>query len=135
MSLPTPRRYRAEREFGLLVGAIFAALGGWWLYRQKFLPVAEGFVALGGVLLVAGALVPRFLVVPRRLWMAFAERLGQVVSTVILALVYFLVLTPIGLVKRAFGWDPLERRAAAGGSHWRPYSPRQRDPKHYEKMY
>ncbi len=34
------------------------------------------------------------------------------------------------------GWDPLNRRAAAGRqSFWQPYSDRQADPKHYEKMF
>jgi hypothetical protein len=58
------------------------------------------------------------------------------VSTrIILAVVYFLVLTPIGVIKRLSGWDPLHRRESARASYWRPYSGRQRNPKHYEKMY
>jgi hypothetical protein len=56
-------------------------------------------------------------------------------TRVILAIVFFLVLTPIGLIKRAMGWDPLHRRAVPGESYWRPYSERQHDPRHYEKMY
>jgi hypothetical protein len=43
------------------------------------------------------------------------------------------------VVKRLSGWDPLERRlAAAGGagtSFWRPYSGRQHDPKHFDRMF
>jgi hypothetical protein len=43
--------------------------------------------------------------------------------------------TPIGFVKRLFGWDPLSRRAPASESYWRPYSDRQKDARHYEKMF
>lgn len=67
--------------------------------------------------------------------MALAEGIGFVSTRIILAFVYFLVLTPIGLIKRAMGWDPLHRRAVRRESYWRPYSTRQRNRRHYEKMF
>jgi len=129
------RSLRAEREFGLLVGAVLALLGGWWLFRGKFVAAAPWFVAAGALLVLLGAAAPRALAVPYRLWMGLAERLSHVVTFLILSLVYFLVVTPIGLFKRATGWDPLERRAAPAASYWRPYGARQREAKHYEKMF
>lgn len=132
---PRTRSFRAEREFGLLVGAILALLGGWWIYRGKFAALAAGFVAVGSLLVAFGALRPRLLALPHRLWMALAEQLSRIVTFVILSLVYYLVVTPIGVVKRAIGWDPLGRRAAPAASYWQPYAARQRDPKHYEKMF
>ncbi len=39
--------------------------------------------------------------------MTLAEAMAYVSTRIILALVFFLVLTPIGLIKRAMGWDPL----------------------------
>jgi hypothetical protein len=133
------RPFRAEREFGLLVGAVLVAIAAWWLYRDKFPEVRAWFFGAGGVLVALGALVPRALVVPFRVWMALAELLARVMTTLILGVVFFLVVTPIGVVKRLSGWDPLERRlAAAGGagtSFWRPYSGRQHDPKHFDRMF
>ncbi len=129
------RSFRAEREFGLLVGGLLLALGGWWLWRGKFDALRPLFFALGAPLVVAGALLPRALVLPRRAWMALAELLARVVTTLILAFVFFAVVTPIGVVKRLAGWDPLERRAPPGSSFWRHYPARQRDPRHFEKMY
>ena len=67
--------------------------------------------------------------------MKLAEAMAYVSSRIILAIVFFLVLTPIGLVKRAMGWDPLQRRAPHRDSFWQTYPERQRDPRHYEKMY
>ncbi len=129
------RRYRAEKEFGLIVGGVFALLGSWWLYRGKFLNAAYVFICLGSVLILFGVLAPRLLVVPRKLWMKLAEAMSYVSSRIILAIVFFLVLTPIGLIKRAMGWDPLQRRAGSRDSFWQPYPERQKNPKHYEKMY
>ena len=128
-----PRTFRAEKEFGLIVGGVFVLLGLWWLYRGKFTTAAYVFSAAGSALVVCGSVIPRVLTVPRKFWMKLAEGMAYVSSRIILAIIFFLVLTPIGLVKRATGWDPLQRRSATRDTFWQPY-PR-RDPRHYEKMY
>ena len=127
------RTFRAEKEFGLVVGGVFALLGVWWLYRGKFLNPAYVLTIVGLALVLLGLVAPRVLVAPRKAWMKLAEVLAFVSSRIILALIYFLVLTPIGLVKRAMGWDPLHRRAASSETYWLPYP--KRDRSHYEKMF
>jgi len=129
------RRYRAEREFGLIVGGAFTLLGSWWLYRGKFTSVAHVIIPLGVALVLLGLIIPRVLVYPNKAWMKLAEGMSFVSTRIILAIVYFGVLTPIGLIKRAMGWDPLHRRSERSHSYWRPYSKRQLDPRHYEKMF
>ena len=126
---------RAEREFGLIVGGVLVLLSGWWLYRGKFPSVSHITLPLGAVLVLLGLVLPRALVWPNKAWMAFAEVLSFISTRVILAFVFFLVVTPIGFVKRLLGWDPLHRRAGSSDSYWQPYSERQRDPRHYEKMF
>jgi hypothetical protein len=126
---------RAEREFGLLVGAVLLLLSGWWLYRGKFQSLTQGTLIVGSVLVLLGLILPRALVLPNKAWMALAEVLAFVSTRIILGAVFFLIVTPIGVVKRMFGWDPLHRRAARCDTYWKPYSARQRDPRHYEKMF
>ncbi|HET6979246.1 MAG TPA: SxtJ family membrane protein [Pyrinomonadaceae bacterium] len=128
-----PRSFRAEKEFGLIVGGVFVLLGCWWLYRGKFVTAAYILSAAGSLLVLCGLVLPRVLTVPRRLWMKLAEAMSYVSSRIILAIIFFLVMTPIGLVKRATGWDPLQRRSATGDTFWQPYP--ERNPRHYEKMY
>ena len=94
------RTWSAERNFGILVGGVFAALGGWWLFRGKFHTLAPFVLGLGSVLVVLGAIFPRALVVPNRLWMKLAEALSFVMTRVILGLVFFLVAMPIGLLRK-----------------------------------
>ena len=125
--------FRAEKEFGLIVGGVFVLLGLWWLYRGKFVTAAYVLSAAGFALVLSGLVLPRLLIVPRKFWMKLAEAMSYVSSRIILAIVFFLVLTPIGLVKRAMGWDPLQRRSAPGDTFWQPYPAR--PPRHYEKMY
>ena len=129
------RSYRVEREFGLIVGGIFSLMSAWWFYRGKFPTVSRITLPIGAVLVLLGVVFPRALVLPNRAWMAFAEVLSWVTTRIILAFVFFVIVTPIGVVKRLFGWDPLQRRAPASDSYWRPYSERQRDPRHYGKMF
>lgn len=129
------RSFRVEREFGLIVGSVFVLLAGWWLYRGKFLHATQIILPLGALLIFLGLLYPRALVLPNKGWMYLAEVLSFVTTRIILAVVFFLVVTPIGVVKRLLGWDPLSRRSTRSGSYWMPYSERQRDSRHYEKMY
>jgi hypothetical protein len=117
------------------VGGVFLALGGWWFYRGKYSTLALVLLSLGAALVLLGALRPKSLVVPNRLWMGMAEAMGFVMTRVILGVVFFLFVTPIGLVRRLFGGDPLGRRAARTESYWKPYTERRKNPKHYEKMY
>ena len=128
-----PRTFRAEKEFGLIVGGVFVLLSLWWFYRGKFATAAYLLSAAGSILVLCGLVLPRLLTVPRRLWMKLAEGMSYVSSRIILAIIFFLVLTPIGLVKRATGWDPLERRSVTGDTFWKPYPTR--NPRHYEKMF
>ena len=129
------RSFRAEREFGLVVGGIFVLLGGWWLYRGKFITTTAVILPLGTLLIFLGLLWPRVLVLPNKAWGLLAEGLSFVSTRLILGLVFFLIVTPIGVVKRWMGWDPLSRRGTRKDSYWQPYSNRQSNPRHYEKMF
>jgi hypothetical protein len=126
---------RREREFGFVVGGVLLLLSAWWFYRGKFPAFSQYSIAIGGLLVLLALVLPKALVWPNKAWMALAEVLAFVSTRVILALVFYGIVTPIGVVKRLFGWDPLHRRAAPSDSYWRDYSARQRDPRHYEKMF
>ena len=127
---------RAEREFGLIVGGVLLLFSSWWFYRGKFHDVRQVALTLGALLVLLGLIIPKALIWPNKAWMAVTEVLAFVSTRVILALVFFGVVTPIGFIKRLCGWDPLHRRAAAPSeSYWRPYSERQRNTRHYEKMF
>ena len=128
-------RYRVEREFGLIVGGVFALLGAWWFYRGKYVTATNIALTLGTLLILFGLVWPRALVYPNKAWMLLAAGLSFVTTRIILGIVFFLIVTPIGVVKRLTGWDPLSRRSGSSESYWRPYSERQRNTRHYEKMY
>jgi hypothetical protein len=91
-------------------------LGGiaWWRGR----PV--GALVLGGIgiaLVVLGVAVPGALYPVFRAWMGLAMALSKVTTPILLAVLYFGVLTPIGIVRRAMGKGRLSS-AAAGDTFW-----------------
>ena len=129
------KSYQNERSFGLIVGGVFVALASWWLLRGKFQTVAPWVLALGALMVASALVFPRLLVLPNRFWMGLAEVLSFIMTRMILAIVFFLLVTPLGLFRRATGGDSLNRRGERFDSYWRAYGARQADHRHYEKMY
>ena len=128
-------RTRDLRKFGLVVGGVFLLLGGWFLFRHK--PAAPYFLTPGVLLVLFGLVAPRFLKIVYIAWMSLALTMGLLVSTVILTLFYFLVITPLGLAGRLFGKDFLSEKLDSNAkSYWlvRDRS-RVRKPLDYEQQY
>jgi hypothetical protein len=114
-----PTTPRDLRKFGLVVGGVFLLLGLWFLLRHK--PVWPYLLSPGVLLTVFGLLAPRALRPVYLGWMAMAFALGLVVSTVLLTLFFFLVITPVSLMARLFGKDFLSLRLnPASTSYWLP---------------
>ena len=105
------------RKSALLVAAVLLAVAAWNLYRGRTTVVLI-FGAPGAALVVAGLLVPPAARAFHTAWMRLAVLLGHVNSRVLLTLVYYLVVTPYGVVTRLVGRDPLRRRGAKGESYW-----------------
>ena len=124
-----------DRKFGLVVGGLLTLLGG-LLYFWRGRVVAGLVLGVPGVVLLAlAAAAPSLLAAPHRGWMKLAHVLGAVNGVLFLSIVFFLILTPIGLVLRLFGRDELRRRGPVPASGWEPYPERNRDRAHFEKMF
>jgi len=108
---------REGRKFGLLVGVAFLVLAGISLWRGHEWP-PRVLAVVGGLLVLGGTLIPGRLGLVYRAWMGFAQLLSRVTTPVFLGVVYFVVMTPIGLLRRAFGKNPLRHRAI-NDSYWK----------------
>jgi hypothetical protein len=104
------------RKFGLLVGGAFAVIGV-LLWRSGHVTAAVAVLVLAGALIIAGLAVPARLGPVYRGWMAFALAISKVTTPVFMGAIYFLVMTPSGLLARLLGHRPISR-ARGATSYW-----------------
>jgi hypothetical protein len=122
-----------ERSFGVSVGAVLCVIAIVLAWRGRETR-AEWVGGVGTVLLVLGLVRPSLLAWPSVLWWRFAKALGYVNARVLLTVLFGIVLTPLGLIWRLTGKDPLARRRGQWNG-WSEYPPRYRDRRHYERMF
>jgi Saxitoxin biosynthesis operon protein SxtJ len=96
------------RSFGLTVGGIFALIGFWPVLLRAQNP-RWWAVVLAACLLVPAVVFPTILFWPHKGWMAIGHILGWINTRIILGIVFYLVVTPLGLIRRWLGKDPMGR--------------------------
>ena len=115
---PNLRQLRQFAAAGVCAGLLFAALA--W----RVSPAGRGVMAWGlvaGAFAVLGAFAPLVLRFPYVALMALAAPLGWLISNLLLRVLYYLVFTPLGLLFRIFGRDPLQLKRPGGATYWRPF--------------
>jgi hypothetical protein len=94
------------RSFGLLVGGIFALTGIWPAVVRGLQPRLWAIV-LGSLLILPGLVAPRVLRPAHKLWMGIAHVLGWINSRIIMAVVFFVVFTPVAFFLRLMKKSPI----------------------------
>jgi hypothetical protein len=105
------------RRFGLTVGGAFLAIAAitWWRGHPNATMIAG---ALGAALALAGLAAPTHLGPVERAWMALAHAISKVTTPIVMGVMYLLVLTPVGAIRRALGGNPLVHALQRDG-FWR----------------
>ena len=122
------------RKFGIIAFVFFGSLCGLGLWTKKPVPTY-----LFGSLSVLGL---GFILIPARLrpvytvWLKIAHVIGRIITTLILAMAYYVVITPAALIKRVFGGRPLPVKPdKEATSYWvartEPAQPKERFLKRY----
>jgi hypothetical protein len=96
------------RSFGFLVGGIFALLGLYPLLFDR--GVRLWAIIPAGALLLLGLLLPQSLGPIYRAWMKLGHVLGWINTRIILSVVFYGMVFPMGFVMRLAGKDPMRRR-------------------------
>jgi Saxitoxin biosynthesis operon protein SxtJ len=109
---------RQLRDFGLLVGGIFGLIGLWPLVWRQQSPRWWAIALLVGLAL-PGLIAPMILAPAYRAWMKLAEVLAWVNTRILLGFVFYGVVTPIGLLMRLRGRDPMRRQFDRQGQSYR----------------
>ena len=92
-----------NRSFGLLFFIVFLALALWLLLKNGEINLY--LISIGLIFLVLGLLNSKILTPLNKAWVKLGEILGRIIAPIVMAIVYFLILTPISLLVRLFGKD------------------------------
>jgi hypothetical protein len=121
------------RSFGFTVGGIFALIALWPLIIRAEDP-RWWAVVVAGCLLVPAAVFPKSLTWVYKGWMALGHVLGWINTRIILGFIFYFIVTPIGVVRRWLGKDPMGKKLRPDLDSYR-VSRTPRPPSHLTKQY
>ncbi len=108
--------YRMEKQFALLLAGIMGVVAVWPLFSGSAFAWSWLTAALLPLLLAWRA--PQRLTPLAQAWLWLGHLLGAVNSRIILALIFFLLITPVALLFRLFGRDALRLKQVKKPSYW-----------------
>ena len=125
---------KAIRDFGILIGFILLIIAGALFYKET---ESYKLIILLGILFIGlGLGMPIILKSFYLVWMIFATILGWIMTRVILSLLFYIIVTPIGLIPRFFGKQFLELRwDKSKESYWNFRTNEHLKKENYEKQF
>jgi len=108
LAIPTANKPDGHRlrRFGLELGIVFLLIALWPVARHGSSPSVL-LLTIGMMLAGLGLVAPRSLKLPYVLWMGFGRLLGRITTPVLLGILYFFVVAPLGFAARLLGRDRL----------------------------
>jgi saxitoxin biosynthesis operon SxtJ-like protein len=121
------------RSFGFTVGGVFLLIGLWpWFWRGEALRLWA--IILAGLLMPLGLILPQLLAPLYKGWMAVGHVLGWINTRIILGILYYGLVVPMGLVMKILGHDPMRRAFVPGMESYRVVR-EPRSPSHMKNMF
>ena len=133
-AVDTPVAASSARAFGWLMASVAALVGLWALWKGKaWMPVPFAIALAFALATLLRLSVLEWL---NRAWLALAVLLGRIVTPLVMGLIYFGLITPLGLLMRLTGKDPMQRRFdAAASTYWIEREPPGPDPATMERQF
>lgn len=122
---------KALRDFGLVTGALIIVLIGGllpWIWDRNILEWQKITGPIGGTLILWALAHPTSLIYVYKPWMFLAEKIGWVNTRLIMLLLFYVLIFPMGLMMRLFGKDPMARKFEKTAASYRKLkSPQTKD--------
>ena len=110
------RKINTNRGFGIVFFIVFLIISFWPSIEGQSLRIWSLAVAL--IFLVLGLLNSKILSPFNLIWIKFGETLGRIIAPIAMSIVYFIIITPIGLFMRLIGKDLLRTKFSKNKSYW-----------------
>lgn len=123
------------KKFGITMAVVLAFLGGFALWRGK--DYYFYFIGLTTAFIFLALVIPSLLKPVHKVWMSLAILMSWLMTRIILSLLFYLGITPIGLLARLFGKDFLRLKFCKniGDSYWIPKEKLKREKTDYERQF
>ncbi len=106
----------SNRSFGIVFFVVFFLIALYPLINNEDIRIWSLIISL--IFLILGLINSRILNPLNKLWFKFGILLGKIVSPIIMGIIFFLVVTPIGFIMRILGKDLLNLKFNANKSYW-----------------
>ena len=106
----------SNRSFGIVFFLVFLLISIYPLINNESIRIWSLVVSL--IFLVLGIINSNLLLPLNKLWFKFGIFLGKIISPIIMGIIFFLVVTPIGLIMRLIGKDILNLKYSYYRSYW-----------------
>tara|TARA_B100000575_G_C23141820_1_gene664671 strand:- start:5123 stop:5524 length:402 start_codon:yes stop_codon:yes gene_type:complete len=107
----------SERNFGFVFSAIFLIIAFYPLMHGKDLRVWS--IIISGFLIILSIFFPKTLKLPNKLWFKIGIILGNIVSPIVMGIIFFLTVTPVGLIMKMLNKDILQEKIGKEKSYWK----------------
>ena len=121
------------KNFGFTIGFILLIIGVFLFVREKDSFIY--FCSIGSILIILGAITPVILKPIYKIWMTFAVTIGWIMTRVILSVLFFSIITIIGIFTRLIGKDFLNLKSKNNESYWNIRNKEYELNQDYEKQY
>jgi len=112
------KNYLSNKKFGYFFGFIFLMIWVYGCWRRDTTKVGLTFF-LGGLFIAIAFFEPGVFKPLKTIWLNLGHCMGKICNPIIMAVLYFLVITPFALIARAvFGYDPLGKKLKSDQSFW-----------------
>ena len=106
----------SNRSFGIVFFVVFLLIAVFPLANSEDLRILSLIISL--IFLILGLLKSKILTPLNKIWFKFGILLGKIVSPLIMGAIFFLVVTPIGIILRLMGKDVLNLKYNKNKSYW-----------------
>jgi hypothetical protein len=107
----------SEKSFGILFFFVFLLISVWPFFSEG--NTIRYWALSISIIFLALALFKKELLKPLNIvWIKFGELLGRIIAPMVMALIYFSILTPLSIIIRIFGKDLLRLKTSKENSYW-----------------
>ena len=124
----------SNRKFGFFFTVVFALIAAYFYYTGTS-PAEIVFASLSLITLIITILSPSLLLPFNRAWMNLGILLGKIVSPVIMAIIFFILITPIAMITKVFGRDELNMKITDNNSYWKNRQSGELEPSSFKNQF